>query len=239
MTIGILPSTGSLPRVIAVRTSVPQPAEISAGGGALAGSNGLAGVSESPDQRQAAVPFNRPTSTGRPISIGGAAVVDAQVQSQEAASRSNADNPLELSEEEKAVVEELKARDREVRAHEAAHAATGAPYASSPTYEFQRGPDGRQYAVGGQVSIDTSPIPGDPEATIKKMETVRRAALAPAKPSGQDLAVARNAAAAAQTASADVAKERAEEAAALLAGSDESPVFGFAQPQAPITDIIA
>ena len=34
--------------------------------------------------------------------------------------------------------------------------------------------------------MDTSPVPGDPQATIRKAQTVRQAALAPAEPSGQD-----------------------------------------------------
>lgn len=84
----------------------------------------------------------------------------------------------------------LKARDREVRAHEAAHQAVGGQYAGSISYVYERGPDGAQYAVGGEVSIDTSPVQGDPQATIEKMRTVRAAALAPAEPSPQDRAVA-------------------------------------------------
>jgi hypothetical protein len=47
-------------------------------------------------------------------------------------------------------------------------------------------PDGCDYALGGEVAIDTSAIAGDPEATLRKMEQIRRAALAPANPSGQD-----------------------------------------------------
>src|SRR6056297_2625701 len=88
----------------------------------------------------------------------------------------------QLSEAERRQVEDLKARDREVRAHEAAHQAAAGSYAGPIQYEFQRGPDGRRYAVGGSVQIDTSPIPDDPEATIQKMETIRAAALAPANP---------------------------------------------------------
>ncbi|WP_248230253.1 putative metalloprotease CJM1_0395 family protein [Marinobacter bryozoorum] len=85
---------------------------------------------------------------------------------------------------------DLKARDREVRAHEQAHQAVGGQYAGSVSYTYQRGPDGNQYAVGGEVSIDLSPVEGDPQATIEKMRQVRAAAMAPAQPSGQDRAVA-------------------------------------------------
>jgi hypothetical protein len=65
---------------------------------------------------------------------------------------------------------------------------------SGASFSYQRGPDGRFYAVGGEVSIDTSPVPGDPQATASKAEQIQRAALAPAQPSGQDRAVAAQAA---------------------------------------------
>jgi len=87
-------------------------------------------------------------------------------------------------------VQQLSARDREVRAHERAHAAVGGQYASAPTYQYQRGPDGINYAVAGEVSISAGAIAGDPEATIDKAQVVRRAALAPAEPSAQDRQVA-------------------------------------------------
>lgn len=97
----------------------------------------------------------------------------------------------ELSEEQQQQVTELKQRDAEVRAHEQAHVAAGGPHVTGgPTYEYQEGPDGRQYAVGGEVQIDTSPVDGDPEATLQKAQIVRAAALAPAEPSSQDRAVA-------------------------------------------------
>lgn len=103
----------------------------------------------------------------------------------------------ELTEEEQQQVEELKRRDAEVREHEAAHLAAAGGYArGGAQYEYQTGPDGKQYAVGGEVQIDTSPVPDDPEATITKMEAVIRAALAPAEPSGQDRQVASEAQAA-------------------------------------------
>lgn len=99
----------------------------------------------------------------------------------------------ELTEQEREQVKELQARDREVRAHEQAHATAGGQYAGAPEYEMEKGPDGRSYAVGGHVSISTSPIAGDPEATIAKMEVVKRAALAPVEPSGADRSVAADA----------------------------------------------
>ena len=98
---------------------------------------------------------------------------------------------VELTLAEQEEVDELKARDQEVRIHEMAHVMAGGAFVTSgPSYTYQTGPDGKGYAVGGSVGIDTSPIAGDPEATIQKMQTVAAAALAPASPSGQDLKVA-------------------------------------------------
>ena len=98
---------------------------------------------------------------------------------------------VELTAEEQQKVAELKALDQEVRIHEMAHVMAGGAFVTGgPSYTYQTGPDGKGYAVGGSVGIDTSPVQGDPEATIQKMQTVAAAALAPAQPSGQDLKVA-------------------------------------------------
>ena len=108
-------------------------------------------------------------------------------------------------------IRELKSRDAEVRAHEQAHAAVGGQYAGSPTYTYQKGPDGRNYAVGGEVQIDVSPVAGDPAATVDKMQQVRAAALAPAQPSGQDRKVAASASQAITKALAEQVKQKAAE----------------------------
>ena len=71
-----------------------------------------------------------------------------------------------------------------MRAHEAAHQAAGGQYAGAMSFTYQRGPDGAQYAVGGEVPIDVSPVAGDPQATIEKMRVVRSAAMAPAGEDG-------------------------------------------------------
>ncbi|MBD3418718.1 MAG: hypothetical protein GF398_01245 [Chitinivibrionales bacterium] len=123
-------------------------------------------------------------------------------------------NPaVELTDEEKGRVEELKRTDREVRAHEQAHIAAGGQYVTGgATFEYQTGPDGKRYAVGGEVSIDSSEIANDPEATIRKMQVVRKAALAPAQPSGQDRSVAAAAAQKEAQARQQVMQQKMEEA---------------------------
>lgn len=99
-----------------------------------------------------------------------------------------------LSQEETTQVRELQDRDREVRAHEEAHkAAAGDLAQGGPTYEYETGPDGQDYAVGGQVQIALKPG-RTPEETISNAQRARRAALAPAEPSSQDHKVAAEAA---------------------------------------------
>lgn len=118
------------------------------------------------------------------------------------------------AQQEELELAKLVERDREVRAHEQAHAAVGGGYAGAPTYTFQSGPDGKRYAVSGEVSIDTSPVPNDPQATLRKMEVVIRAALAPAEPSAQDRRVAAQAGVQAAQARVELARQRREEEAA-------------------------
>lgn len=125
------------------------------------------------------------------------------------ATGSGAPGGQDLSPEEERAVRELQRTDAEVRRHEQAHAVVGGRYAGAPTYQFVRGPDGQNYAVAGEVSIDASPE-ADPEATLRKMEIVRRAALAPAQPSAQDRAVAARASVLALQARAEIRAENAE-----------------------------
>jgi hypothetical protein len=122
-----------------------------------------------------------------------------------------------LASEEENALRELKRRDQQVRAHEQAHIASGGRYIrSGAQFTYQTGPDGRRYAVGGEVSIDTSPVPGDPEATIRKEEAVARAALAPADPSPQDRTVA-------ATARQVIAQARVELARMRMEGNSQNP----------------
>jgi hypothetical protein len=102
----------------------------------------------------------------------------------------NADGSEKLTSEQEQQISELRQRDRAVRAHEQAHQSAGAGLTGPPSYTYTTGPDGKRYATGGEVSIDTSPERDNPRGTIQKMERVITAALAPADPSGQDRSVA-------------------------------------------------
>lgn len=115
-----------------------------------------------------------------------------------------------FTEAELKLIQELSARDREVRAHEQAHSAVGGDIAGSPSYTYKRGPDGVLYAVGGEVSISVSEVPNNPQATLRKAEKIQRAALAPADPSPQDRRVAAIAARMAAQARAELAAQSSE-----------------------------
>lgn len=96
----------------------------------------------------------------------------------------------ELTPAQKQEVAELKARDVEVKAHEQAHLSAAAGLgASAPHYDYQMGPDGKKYAIGGEVNINFTESQ-DPSENLAKAEAMRAAALAPAQPSGQDRSVA-------------------------------------------------
>jgi hypothetical protein len=92
------------------------------------------------------------------------------------------------------IIRSLESRDKAVRNHENAHAGVGGSFTGAPSYSYEIGPNGKKYAVDGEVSIDLTPIAGEPAQTIAKMNKVQAAALAPANPSAQDIRVAASAA---------------------------------------------
>jgi len=118
----------------------------------------------------------------------------------------------ELETTARRALESLRQRDQEVRLHEQAHLLAAGPYAKgAPSYTYQTGPDGQRYAIGGEVPIDLSAVPGNPQATLQKALTIRRAALAPTDPSEADQAVAAQA-----TALAAQAQQQLREAQSRL-----------------------
>jgi len=115
-----------------------------------------------------------------------------------------------LSTAEEVQVSELQARDTEVRAHEAAHiAAGGSAVTGGASFSYQKGPDGKQYAVGGEVPIS---IGGStPQERIDSAQAAQAGALAPSNPSPQDLKVASSAARIEAQARQELAEENSQE----------------------------
>ncbi len=165
-----------------------------------------------------------PREEGADAAAGTGAAVEGEAEDGEEDVEEAADPNAEkgadgqpLDENEQAQLRELKARDMEVRAHEQAHMAVGGSYAGAASYEYQQGPDGGRYAVGGEVSIDVSAETA-PEDTIAKMLVVKAAAMAPAEPSPQDYSVAAQATQTESEARQELSAAQAGEAAG--AGED-------------------
>lgn len=161
-----------------------------------------------------ATPSGPPAFDPRSGSVSGSNSSGPGAAKDAAKDKTKAGDTVELSEDAKRSLRELKAIDARVRAHEAAHlAASGGLARGGATFTYVRGPDGQQYAVGGEVSIDASGVPGNPRATLAKAQRIQQAALAPADPSGQDRAVAAAAQAMALAAQRELAKAAAPQEA--------------------------
>ncbi len=143
-------------------------------------------------------------------------------------------NSQALTPEEEQMVQDLKVRDQEVKTHEMAHLAAAGQYATGgPSYTYQQGPDGRRYAVGGEVPIDVGEEK-TPEETIQKMQAIKRAAMAPAEPSSTDRSVAASASAtesqARQQLQAEEMNPPEEQSATDAGAADESDPLAAPQP---------
>lgn len=95
-----------------------------------------------------------------------------------------------LTAREAALVAELERMDRDVRDHEMAHYFAARPHGAFPEYWYVSGPQGRRYAASGITQFDASEIEGDIAASLRKLQKLRQAALAPRVPSDEDRRVA-------------------------------------------------
>lgn len=163
---------------------------------------------------------NSLTKTSPTDEIKDEAIISDEANNLLANDKSNAPEPKKdstnkygekLTPEQEQVVAKLKARDAEVRAHEQAHISAAAGIsASAPTYEYQTGPDGKQYAIGGEVTV--SFVEGkDPKENIANAEAMLASALAPSQPSSQDMAVASSAEKIIADAKQELAEKEAQE----------------------------
>jgi hypothetical protein len=189
-------------------------------------------VDISPEARRAADQAGGVAGSGGAPGSGGVAGAGGVAEPEganEAAGAGEAEGPDEAPstdhkvEAELRQLRQLRQRDQDVRAHEAAHKAAAGQYGGAISYNYETGPDGKRYAVGGSVSIDVSPVPGDPRATVRKMEQVMRAALAPGDPSPADRQIATQAASQLQSAQGKLATTQAGSAIGLQAGKSCSP----------------
>jgi hypothetical protein len=140
----------------------------------------------------------------------------------------------QLTAEQEAEVTDLRHRDAEVRAHEAAHAAAAGALGGGASFEYQTGPDGRNYAVGGEVPVEMA-VGHTPEETIRNAAQLRAAALAPAQPSAQDRAVAAEASAMEAAARAEIAARstQASQEATTITRAPDVRIMGAAADSKP------
>lgn len=137
----------------------------------------------------------------------GTAKDSAENQAKRVTQRAGQNGKL-LTDAEQQRIRTLQQRDREVRAHEMAHVAAGGSLVRhGASFNYENGPDGQRYAIGGEVSIDASPG-RDPQETLVKAAQIKAAALAPAEPSPQDRQVAAMAVRMAMQASAELVRQR-------------------------------
>jgi hypothetical protein len=169
----------------------------------------VGGVDVFSNKNQADDPKNKEKSGAYELSLTeeGWEVLEKKVNEEDKKEKDNSGNE-ELSEEDLRKVEELEKIDRKVRTHEQAHISAAGGYArGGANYNFVTGPDGKRYANAGHVNIDTSKE-NTPEATIRKADVVRKAALAPADPSPSDRQIAADATKMAENARRELAMER-------------------------------
>ncbi|MFT5486411.1 MAG: hypothetical protein ACI9JL_002262 [Paracoccaceae bacterium] len=140
---------------------------------APAEATGAKGVPSAPDMRHAAA---AETSSGTRYEIRKAEI---------------ARDPVDLTAAEKQSVDQFRQRDAQVRQEEQAHAGTAGSMAGPIIYRYATGPDGRQYAVGGSVSVRLSNPSGDPAKFEDAAAKLSAAANAAHNPSAADLSAAR------------------------------------------------
>jgi hypothetical protein len=123
----------------------------------------------------------------------------------------------EITSEQRKLVERLRQIDAQVREHESAHLRNGSGVVTSgASFSYTYGPDGKAYAVAGEVGIDTAPE-RQPAANIDKGRAIQAAALAPRDPSPQDFRVASVGGQLESQGRSDLADQRALESAEAAA----------------------
>ena len=117
---------------------------------------------------------------------------DKKISNKESKNSENKANQKKLTQDEEQILSELQSIDSEVRAHELAHQSAGGGLAGAASFSYQEGPDGKMYAISGEVPI-SAPASSNPDETISNAQKIIAAATAPANPSSQDIAVASSA----------------------------------------------
>ena len=190
---------------------------------------GAPDTSRAPTSADAGATLGTASSKDAPAATGGGSQAgddktagDKTAAGQTAGKSGSTDKGAVLTPEQKEVVSKLASRDVAVRAHEAAHQAVAGALGGAASFSYETGPDGRRYAVGGEVPVTLRPG-RTPQETIANAQTVRSAALAPADPSSEDLAVAAQASQVEAQAQQEITQDRVSDRKDATTGSTPQP----------------
>lgn len=98
--------------------------------------------------------------------------------------------------------------EKNVVSHEKSHMLVGGEFAGAPSYIYSKGPDGKLYIVGGEVSMRI-PAGGSLEQQRYALQRVKKAAMSPENPSSQDMRTAAMAASREAAVNLEIAKRKA------------------------------
>ncbi len=121
---------------------------------------------------------------GRPISGGSGSSANNGRQRRQGGGDEQASSTAE-----NASLAQLRQRDGQVRQEETAHAAAAGDIAGAVQYDYEVGPDGRRYAVGGSVGVSINA--GNAQQAERLGQRLSAAAMAAISPSGADQSAAR------------------------------------------------
>ena len=116
----------------------------------------------------------------------------------------------DLSSEEQQQLRDLERRDQQVRTRDMAFIAAAGGAAGSYSVEYETGPDGRRYAVGADIKLDTSEG-ATPEQTLAKARALRAATMSARGESSTDASATAKAVRMEAEARAEIERERAAE----------------------------
>jgi hypothetical protein len=143
-----------------------------------------------------------------------------------------------LSDQERAEVEALRKREREVRRSESAKLQQAKSLARGPVYSYEVGPDGNVYAVDGEVIFDMKEVPGDPQRTAEKMSETRLALMAVPNPGPEERRLASEAARKEAVARAEIRSEEIKALRETITAASEE-VEAYKQVPSAYTELAA
>lgn len=141
----------------------------------------------------------------------------------------------DLSPEQLQQLRELERQDQQVRTRDMAFIAAAGGAAGSYSVEYETGPDGRRYAVGADIKLDTSDG-ATPEQTLAKARALRAATMSARGESSTDASAAAKAVRMEAEAHAEIEREREAERQVAV-DSAMRPELGLPEVDLPELDV--